>query len=60
MAKGTFTEATVVRGPDWKWGDQDGKVSVLAGLLFYSLNSALGRMDCIFYGILCCSGLTAC
>lgn len=25
MARGIFEGAEVVRGPDWKWGNQDGK-----------------------------------
>lgn len=24
--KGTFQGAKVVRGPDWEWGNQDGKI----------------------------------
>ena len=28
-AMGIYPGATVIRGPDWRWGDQDGKLHLL-------------------------------
>ena len=31
-ARGIFVGARVVRGPDWDWGDQDGRYQILVHL----------------------------
>ena len=32
VAKGLFPDATVMRGHDWEWDDQDGKNIIMRGL----------------------------
>ena len=48
-AKGVFVGAEVVRGPHWRFGDQDGRVN------FYTLNSRIAvykimLVKCTYYG----------
>ena len=64
-ARGVFPGATVVRGPDWRWGDQDGGLGsegTVVGITGWHSESSVSVTRCRHYylhmlGVLCCFAL---